>query len=160
MFSILFPFFIFSVCPCFFVSFFSFKKVVSFFFFFKDKISMLGFVTLGMVKGGITRDAFTQKVAATGFLPGNTLNSLQPSTDLGLSISLVAGTVYLPYALHCCLRNLCHKCFLFCYGGSSSLSFLHLRASGHPLRKLLVSWRCHLFLIKSQWHVVLYPICH
>ena len=29
---------------------------------------MTGFLTLGMVKGGITRDAFTQKVAATGTL--------------------------------------------------------------------------------------------
>ena len=26
---------------------------------------MIGFLTLGMVKGGITRDAFTQEVAAT-----------------------------------------------------------------------------------------------
>ena len=36
------------------------------FFSFKEKLNMLGFLTLPMVKGGITRDAFTQKVAATG----------------------------------------------------------------------------------------------
>ena len=49
--------------------FFSFFLFFKFCFFFlsstKDKINMLGFLTLGMVKGGITRDAFTQKVAAT-----------------------------------------------------------------------------------------------
>ena len=35
-------------------------------FSFKDKKCTLEFLTLGMVKGGITRDAFTQKVAANG----------------------------------------------------------------------------------------------
>ena len=45
------------------VFFFSF---FCFFFFLKNKINMLGFLPLGMVKGGSTRDAFTQKVALSG----------------------------------------------------------------------------------------------
>ena len=36
------------------------------FLFFFSKINLLGFLTLPMVKGGIMRDAFTRKVAATG----------------------------------------------------------------------------------------------
>ena len=39
---------------------------IAFLFSLKDIINMLGFLTLVIVKGGITRDAFTQKVAATG----------------------------------------------------------------------------------------------
>ena len=38
------------------------------FLFFKNKINILGFLTLGMVTGGSTRDAFTQKVALSGDL--------------------------------------------------------------------------------------------
>ena len=53
-------FFVFSVCLFFFV-FFS-KSCFFFLFSFKDKTNMLGFLTLAMVKGGSTRDAFTQKV--------------------------------------------------------------------------------------------------
>ena len=50
-------FFLFVFFSCFFFLF-------SFFFF--PKINMLGFLTLPMVKGGITRDSYTQKIAATG----------------------------------------------------------------------------------------------
>ena len=58
----------------FFLVFFSFlfpPQEKLFLFFLKNKTNMLGFLTLGMVKGGSTRDAFTQKVALSGYpLPG------------------------------------------------------------------------------------------
>ena len=60
-----FSFFGLSFFLCFFLCVCVFFFFVSFSFFF-DTINMLGFLTLPMVKGGITRDAFTQKVAATG----------------------------------------------------------------------------------------------
>ena len=68
-FFVLFPFEFFFSFP-FFLFFFglSFFFLVflcfCFFFFFLEK--MLGFLTLAMVKGGIMRDAFTQKVALSG----------------------------------------------------------------------------------------------
>ena len=78
-FSSLFLFlFFFSVClfslfSCVFSFLFLFYKKM-FVFLEKIKISTLGFLTLEMVKGGITRGAFTQKVAATGH-PHNLSNS-------------------------------------------------------------------------------------
>ena len=48
------------------LSFFLCFSKKSFSFFFLNKINMLGFLTLAMVKGGSTCDAFTQKVALSG----------------------------------------------------------------------------------------------
>ena len=74
-------FFFFSFCIFFFENVFSFCSLFLFLFFFRfvlfslffscaffsfSKIKMLGFLTLAMVKGGSTRDAFTQKVALSG----------------------------------------------------------------------------------------------
>ena len=69
-------FFLFSFfCLCFysfyvfffFLFFFGLSFFLCFFFLFsfKNKINMQGFLTLRIVRRGITRDAFTQKVAAT-----------------------------------------------------------------------------------------------
>ena len=51
----------------FFLFFFSFSFLLLFSF--KSKINMLNFLTMPMVKGGSTRDAFTQTVALTGGVP-------------------------------------------------------------------------------------------
>ena len=59
-FLFLFFFFFFSVC-FFFLCFFFLLFLVSFFF--KNKINILGFLTLMKVNSGSTHDAFTQKVA-------------------------------------------------------------------------------------------------
>ena len=65
-------FFRFFLCFCFFFFRFVFFSVffLCFFFlifvFFLNKINILVFLTLAMVKGGSTRDAFTQKVALSG----------------------------------------------------------------------------------------------
>ena len=60
-FSVVFSFF-------FFLSFFLFSRFFFkfCFFFFSFKKNMLLFLTLSMVNSGSTRDAFTQKIAATG----------------------------------------------------------------------------------------------